>query len=214
MRHWPTEMIGRGRPCLGHLDLAPFGGSNRSRSSWPRATSLGATAPEGFRMSSRGRSCSVSTSRGRHRSTSMSSVVSTKSASCPTLPSPPEWSSLISGSSLLFSSDFSSLLTSLPFWLLFWLLFSSDLSSLLTSLLFWLHFSSVSYDLPCQFPHRFAGEIFQSWSRAPNCNDGRELDNKHHLRFIKLQLTPHLTCGLLPDGFIYISMVVRLPTNT
>ena len=40
-----SEMIGKGRPCLGHFGLAPFGVSNRCCSSWPRSTALGATAP-------------------------------------------------------------------------------------------------------------------------------------------------------------------------
>ena len=80
------EIIGRRRPCLCHLDLAPFGGSNRCRSSWLRAASLWVTAPRGFGCPH----CSTSTSRGRRSSTSISSVVSTKSASCPTLPSPSE----------------------------------------------------------------------------------------------------------------------------
>ena len=46
------------------------------------------------------------------------------------------------------------------------------------------------------------------------CNGGRELDNKHHLRFITLNSDSHPTCGLLPVGFIYINMVVGLPTIT
>ena len=54
-------------------------------------------------------------------------------------------------------------------------LLSSDLSSAFSS-----DFSSVSYDLPCRSPHRFVGENFRSWSLAPNCNGGREPDNKHH----------------------------------
>ena len=40
-----SKILGRGRPCRGHLDLAPFGSSNRCRSSWPRAASPGAMAP-------------------------------------------------------------------------------------------------------------------------------------------------------------------------
>ena len=46
------------------------------------------------------------------------------------------------------------------------------------------------------------------------CNGGRELDNKHHLRFITLYSDPHPTCGLLPVGFSYINMAVGLPTIT
>ena len=43
-----SEILGRGRPCRGHLYLAPFGGWNRYRSSWPRAASPGAMAPGFF----------------------------------------------------------------------------------------------------------------------------------------------------------------------
>ena len=50
------------------------------------------------------------------------------------------------------------------------------------------------------------------WLISYICIGGRELDNKHQLRFITLYLDPHPTCGLLPVGFII--MVVGPPTIT
>ena len=66
---------------------------------------------------------------------------------------------------------------------------SSDFSSLLTSLLFWLLFSSISYDLPCLFPDRSAREFFNPGHGHQIVTVGWNEDKRHNFTFYNTLFT-------------------------